>query len=262
MEHSADSPSSTEANTDRPILELRNVSKNHDKRGTTLNVLRDVSLKVPAGAFVSLVGPSGCGKSSILRLVTGLDTAYDGEVLVNGKPVHGPGRDRAIVFQDHRLLPWLTVKENVDLAIPPEVRTERHAITQAAIDLVGLGGFASARPHELSGGMAQRASIARALAARPKILLLDEPLGALDALSRGRLQAELLAIWEREAITSLLVTHDVEEAIFLSTHVAILTPRPGRVRRVVEIDLPRPRDRLSPAFIDLREEILSELHAM
>lgn len=242
-------------------LSLAGVGKTFTVDGAPLTVLSNIDLDVRPGEFVSLVGPSGCGKSTILRLVMGLDAPTVGRVEVDGRPVDGPGAERGLVFQDHRLLPWLTVEDNVALALdalrlPP---AERRARAADYVRLVGLAGFEKAYPHQLSGGMAQRAAIARGLAPEPRILLLDEPLGAVDALTRSHLQDELLRIWRERRVTTLMVTHDVEEAVYLSDRVVVLAPRPGRIERILDIDLPRPRRRGDPAFAALKEEVLSVL---
>ncbi len=242
-------------------LELRGVSKTYAVDGKPLLVLQDINLVVNPGEFVTIVGASGCGKSTILRLVVGLDDNYDGDILLDGRPITGPGLERSIVFQEHRLLPWLTVEQNVGLSLDVTgiSRAERDRIVRDHIGLVGLRGFEKAYPRQLSGGMSQRAAIARGLVTRPEILLLDEPLGALDSLTRSYLQLELLRIWRQEKVTVVMVTHDVEEAVFLSDKVVILAPRPGRLRKVIPIDLPHPRDRVNPAFGHYRKEILEYL---
>jgi ABC-type nitrate/sulfonate/bicarbonate transport system ATPase subunit len=241
-------------------LVLRRVSKNFVLHGETLPVLEGIDLEARPGSFTAIVGASGCGKSTLLRLIVGLDADYQGEILFDGAEVRAPGRDRGIVFQDHRLFPWLTVEQNVALGLaaaklePAEVarRVEEH------LALVGLEGFARAFPHQLSGGMAQRAAIARALIARPQILVLDEPLGALDALTRLHLQIELQRLWAHEGITMILVTHDIEEALFLGERVLVMEPRPGRIRRRIDVPLSFPRDRASEPFLRLKRELLAE----
>jgi sulfonate transport system ATP-binding protein len=242
-------------------IEIGRVSKSFALNATKVPALRDISLVVAPGAFVTLVGPSGCGKSTLLRLIAGLDTADGGTVRVGGKPVDGPGLDRGMVFQDHRLFPWLTVERNILLSLrkAPYPAPDKRRIVRELIELVGLQGFEQAQPHQLSGGMSQRAAIARALAPRPDVLLLDEPFGALDSLTRAQLQAEFLRIWWHESITMLMVTHDVEEAVFLSDRVIVLEPRPGRIKRAIDIPLAKPRRRSDPAFIALKEEILDLL---
>jgi len=244
-------------------VEISRVAKAFVVDGRRLEALRDVTLTVEEDSFVSLVGPSGCGKSTLLRLVAGLDVADAGGIRVGGRPVAGPGLDRGMVFQDHRLFPWLTVERNIRLSLRRTSYTDRQKqkIVRDLIALVGLVGFEQALPHQLSGGMSQRAAIARALAPHPDILLLDEPFGALDQLTRARLQNEFLRIWEHEGITIVMVTHDVEEAVFLSDRVVVIEPRPGRIRRTLDIGLPRPRPRADPAFIAVKEEILAELNA-
>jgi sulfonate transport system ATP-binding protein len=242
-------------------LALRHVSKSYQVNRQPLPVLQDISLTVEPGQFVTLVGASGCGKSTILRLVVGLDTAYVGEILLDGRPITGPGLERSIVFQEHRLLPWLTIEQNIALGLDADKRSpeERFKTVQEHIGLVGLKGFEKAFPRQLSGGMAQRAAIARALVTQPEILLLDEPLGALDSLTRSYLQQELLRIWRQENVTVVMVTHDVEEAVFLSDKIVILAPRPGRIRKIVNVDLPHPRNRVDPVFGALRKEVLEHL---
>jgi ABC-type nitrate/sulfonate/bicarbonate transport system ATPase subunit len=243
-------------------LEIRGVSKAYEVDGRILPVLQDVTFSVAPGAFVSIVGASGCGKSTLLRLIVGLDADYRGDILLDGRTIAGTSLARGIVFQDHRLLPWLTLDQNVSLALanlPWSAAEKRNAVGEH-IALVGLAGFEKAYPHQLSGGMAQRAAIARGLVTRPAILLLDEPLGALDALTRLRLQDELLQIWERERVTMILVTHDVEEAIYLADKVLVM--RPGRIASEIEVDLPEPRDRASHEFVTLRQRILVDMETL
>ena len=225
-----------------------------------LQVLDNIDLHVPAGRFISIVGASGCGKSTLLRLVLGLDAQYEGQILLDGQPISGTGRERGIVFQDHRLFPWLTVEQNIAVGLrnaPLSAKQKREQVAEH-VALVGLEGFEKSFPHQISGGMAQRVAIARGLVNRPRVLLLDEPFGALDALTRSRLQNELQRIWQKERITMLLVTHDVEEAVFLGDRVVVMQPSPGRIRRIVEVDLPHPRNRSDPAFIALRDDVLGD----
>ena len=249
--------------TERGSLELRDVSKSYVVDNQELKVLDHVNLKVSPGEFISIVGPSGCGKSTLLRLVVGLDDDYQGQILLDGERIAGTSLGRGIVFQDHRLLPWLTLEQNVDLALensgwPAE---QRRQSVREHIELVGLKGFETVYPHQLSGGMSQRAAIARGLVYRPEVLLLDEPLGALDALTRLRLQEELLRIWKAEKVTMLLVTHDVEEAIYLSDRIIVMHSGPGRIASDIRVDLPWPRDRASHAFADVRRQILLDMDA-
>ncbi|MCY1276095.1 Aliphatic sulfonates import ATP-binding protein SsuB [compost metagenome] len=242
-------------------LELQGVGKTYQVDGQPLEVLADIHLRVRKGEFICLVGASGCGKSTILRLVVGLEPPTQGRLLLDGRQLLGPGLDRGIVFQEHRLFPWLTVEENVLLGLDASSQSKERKVAMARehIELVGLQGFEKAYPTQLSGGMAQRAAIARGLVARPKILLLDEPLGALDSLTRTSLQEELLRIWRQDRTTTIMVTHDVEEAVYLADRVVVMDPRPGRIRRIVDIDLPRPRQRGSAEFAALKSAVLNEL---
>jgi sulfonate transport system ATP-binding protein len=242
-------------------LDLRGVSKSFFVDASEVHALANVSFSVAPGEFVSIVGPSGCGKSTLLRLVAGLEFPDAGEVLFDDERVNGPSLRRGIVFQDHRLFPWLTVEANVAVGLLRSTlpKGQQREIARALISLVGLNGFENAYPHQLSGGMAQRASIARSLAARPQILLLDEPLGALDSLTRGQMQAELLRIWQHEAVTMLMVTHDVAEAVFLSDRIVVMDRNPGRLRRIVDVDLAKPRHRLDPGVISLTEGLVDLL---
>jgi sulfonate transport system ATP-binding protein len=248
------------ADTDADSLVLRHVTKDFEIEGKPLRVLENFSLSVRPGEFVSIVGASGCGKSTLLRLLAGLDTDYDGDILVDGRPVVGPSLERGLVFQDHRLFPWLTVEDNIAMAFEARkiAKPEKERLIREQIALVGLQGFEKAYPHQLSGGMAQRAAIARALVNQPKMLLLDEPLAALDAFTRLHLQKELQRIWLTKGITMVLVTHDIDEAVFLGDRVVILQPRPGRIRRIIDVDLSHPRDREDDGFTALRREILKE----
>ena len=249
-------------------LTLENISKRFASRPgstTQLQVLDNIQLDIAPGEFISIVGASGCGKSTLLRLILGLDEEYDGRILINGQPIAGTGLERGIVFQDHRLFPWLNVEQNVAVGLKNSVLSsaEKRDTVREHIELVGLQDFIDAYPHQISGGMAQRVAIARGLVNRPSVLLLDEPLGALDALTRARLQGELQNIWAKEKITMILVTHDVDEAVFLGDRVVVMQPNPGRIRRILDVDLPRPRNRSDSRFIALRDDVLSdfaELH--
>ena len=244
-------------------IRIRNVSKRYaqqDEANGTLLVLDDISLDIAQGEFVSVLGASGCGKSTLLRLVAGLDRDFRGDISVDGERVRDTSLERGIVFQDHRLFPWLTASQNILAALrnaPLSTQQKRDAVAEH-VALVGLEGFEHAYPHQLSGGMAQRVAIARGLVNRPRVLLLDEPFGALDALTRGRLQNELQRIWQHERITMILVTHDVDEAIYLGDRVVTMAPRPGRVKRIAHVDLPRPRERSDARFVRLREQILAD----
>jgi sulfonate transport system ATP-binding protein len=241
-------------------LSIVNVSKKYKVSGREFPVLEDISLDIAPGEFVSVVGSSGCGKSTLLRLVMGLDNGYQGEILLDGVKIKGPGLDRGIVFQEHRLFPWLNVEKNIGLALqnsPLSPAARRDAIREH-IELVGLVGFEKALPNQLSGGMSQRVAIARALVNRPEILLLDEPFGALDAINRTKLQAELQRIWQVEGITMVLVTHDVEEAVFLGDRIVVMQQRPGRIKRIVPVTKPHPRTRNDFDLLQIRESVVAE----
>lgn len=223
--------------------------------------LDSVSLSLAAGELVSLVGPSGCGKSTLLRLIAGLDAPDSGELLVGSEPIIDPSAERGLVFQDPNLFPWLTVRRNIEAGLVARgvLREQRHEVDEF-MRLVGLETFADAYPHHLSGGMAQRVALARALINHPKVLLLDEPLGALDAFTRMRMQDEVVRLWQARGTTMLLVTHDIDEAIYMSDRIVIMTQRPGRIERIIPITLDRPRDRSSAEFLQLRGQILELLH--
>ena len=241
-------------------LAIQGLNKQYEVKGQALPVLQDINLEIARGEFLSIVGSSGCGKSTLLRLIVGLEDEYQGEILLDGQRIAGTSLNRGIVFQEHRLFPWLTVEKNVALGLLNSSLTEaaKRETVREHIELVGLQGFESAYPHQLSGGMSQRVAIARALVNRPEILVLDEPFGALDALTRSHLQQELRRIWQQEGITMILVTHDVEEAVYLGDRVVVMEPRPGRIRRIVPVGLAHPRDRQSSAFNAIKEDVLGE----
>jgi sulfonate transport system ATP-binding protein len=242
-------------------LQIGAVSKQFRVNGTPLNVLDSVDLSVAPGEFLTIVGASGCGKSTLLRLIAGLDTGFQGEIILDGERVTRPSLDRGLVFQEPRLFPWLTVAQNIALGLLNAglSKAARNRAVSEHIALVGLTGFQDAYPHQLSGGMAQRVAIARGLVNRPGVLLLDEPFGALDALTRARLQDELQRIWAAEGITMLLVTHDVEEAVYLGDRVVVMAPRPGRIAATFDVLQPRPRDRSSPVLARLRDRVMAAL---
>ncbi|TBU90565.1 ABC transporter ATP-binding protein [Phytopseudomonas dryadis] len=244
-----------------PIVSFDKVGKFFPVEGGELEAIREFSLQIAEGESIAILGSSGCGKSTLLRLLIGLDRQFRGSIRIDGKAVDGIGSESAIVFQEHRLFPWLSVAQNIELGLVNEglTQAERLRRVDEFVHLVGLDGFQRAYPHQLSGGMAQRVAIARGLVCSPRILLLDEPFGALDALTRQQMQEELLSIRERAGITSLLVTHDVEEAIFLADRVVVMAPRPGRIKRIVDIDLPHPRNRNGYDFQQLREDLLFQL---
>lgn len=240
----------------RGEVAVRGLSKSFALNGQRLNVLRDIQLDIAGGDSLAIVGASGCGKTTLLRILAGLDSPDRGEVLIDGISVTGVGRERAVIFQEPRLLPWLTVLQNVAFGL--QARGEAEARARRYICLVGLNDFIDAMPRQLSGGMAQRVGIARALTVQPEILLLDEPFGALDAMTKLTMQVELARIWAEEKVTMVLVTHDLEEAIFLANRVLILPKDKGGVPQLLQIDLPRPRDRNEADFVATRRKLLAE----
>jgi NitT/TauT family transport system ATP-binding protein len=254
------------ARAERPIagaaLDIDRVSHAFDIDGQVLPVLNNVSFSVAPGEFVALLGPSGCGKSTLLRLVAGLDAPRAGTLREDGVPITRPYPSRVVVFQDPTLFPWRTVWQNVALGLQAQgILKRERARVDAALDLVGLGGFRNAYPHQLSGGMAQRVALARALVNDPRILVLDEPLGKLDSLTRLTMQTEILSLWQRSGFTTLLVTHDVEEAVFLATRIIVFSDRPATIKAEIDVDRPYPRHRGDPALADLRRRILGLLGA-
>jgi NitT/TauT family transport system ATP-binding protein len=241
-------------------LDIEQVSHAFDIDGAELPVLSDVSISVEPGEFVALLGPSGCGKSTLLRLVAGLDKPKAGTLREDVARITRPHPSRVVVFQDPTLFPWRTVWDNVALGLEAQgiLKSQRHRV-DAALDLVGLSSFRNAYPHQLSGGMAQRVALARALVNDPKILILDEPLGKLDSLTRITMQAELVSLWQRKGFTTLLVTHDAEEALVLANRVIVFSDRPARVKADIRVDRPYPRHRGDPYLADLRRQILGLL---
>jgi NitT/TauT family transport system ATP-binding protein len=242
-------------------LDIAGVSHQFVLKGAPLPVLDDISLQVAPGDFVALLGPSGCGKSTLLRLVAGLERPSAGRITGDGEDITGPDPSRVVVFQDPTLYPWRTVRQNA--ALGPQAQGRRGAAAEQSVDdalrVVGLAGFADAYPHQLSGGMAQRAALARALVNEPRLLILDEPLGKLDSLTRLTMQGELVRLWQRSDFTALLVTHDVEEALLMATHVVVLSERPARVVARLSVDRPYPRHRDDPHLIALRQKVLQML---
>ena len=247
-------------------LAIKGVSRAFAGRHGTdpVQALAPVDLQVADNDFITILGPSGCGKSTLLRIVAGLDRPSTGEVLLDGRPVTGPGPDRGMVFQTYTLFPWLTVRENVAFGLREQgmARAERHRVAERFLARVGLEGFAGHYPKQLSGGMQQRTALARALANDPAILLLDEPFGALDNQTRALMQELLLGIWEQDRKTVLFVTHDIEEAIFMASRVVVVTARPGRIKAELPVPLPHPRDyriKTSPEFQALKARLTEEI---
>jgi sulfonate transport system ATP-binding protein len=240
-------------------LSINRLAKQFTIDAGIVQALADITLRVEPGEFISIVGASGCGKSTLLRIIVGLDSASSGEVLLGDEPISTPGVERGMVFQEARLLPWMTVEDNIAFGCRNETpAAEKRRVVAEHIQLVGLAGFEKAFPHQLSGGMQQRVSIARALVNRPKVLLLDEPFGALDAMTRITMQQEVLRIWEVEKTTMILVTHDIDEAIYLGDRVVVMSSRPGTINKIVPVTLPRPRDRSDYDFVQIRKEIYAE----
>ncbi|MFN8983037.1 MAG: ABC transporter ATP-binding protein [Alphaproteobacteria bacterium] len=246
-----------------PILDLRHVGKVYELNDQRIEALRDANLVVEKGEFVCLIGASGCGKSTLLRIVAGFEPPSAGEALMWDKPITGPAPDRGMVFQDYGLFPWLSVRQNIGFGPASRglPKAELRTLVDRFVDMVGLSRFADAYPHQLSGGMKQRVAIARVLANDAEMVLMDEPFGALDAMTRERLQDELLDIWQRTKLTVLFVTHSIEEAIFLADRVVVMEPGPGRIASEHRIELPRPRDVSSPEFNAVRRDLSARLHS-
>lgn len=243
-------------------IEVRNVCKAfYNKRGEELQALVNISLDVYQGEFVCLLGPSGCGKSTLLNIMAGFDTPSLGEVRIDGNKVNGPDPRYITIFQDYGLFPWRSVLGNVEYGL--EVRgvplRERRETAMKYIQMVGLQGFLHSHPHELSGGMRQRVAIARALAVDPEIIFMDEPFGALDAMTRLKMQEEIARIWQEKQKTIIFVTHDIDEAVYLADRIVVMTPHPGRIKNIIDVPIGRSRDRTGYDFIKLRDIIYSEL---
>ena len=243
-------------------IKIENVSKSFQNTdGTVVNALNEVNLSVKAGSFISLIGPSGCGKTTLLRAIAGLNLADKGTVYLDGEPVTKPGHERGFAFQQANLYPWLSIEKNIAIGLKARgIYKQKKGDVKEYIEMVGLKGFENSYPHQLSGGMNQRASLARALVGHPKVLLLDEPLGALDAFTRMNMQDEILRIWKEQKMTMIMVTHDVDEAVYLSDQVVIMTPRPAKIEQVINIELGRPRSRGSNDFLKYRTQILEILN--
>lgn len=240
-------------------LEIRDLKQSFSKDdGSKLVVLENLSLKVRDEEFVCILGSSGCGKTTLLRLIAGLDTAQSGSIILDGEEMKGASPKVGMVFQEYSLFPWRTVIDNIAFGLEMQGMStdERYKIAEHYLDLVNLTHFRDSFPSELSGGMRQRVAVARALALDPVLLLMDEPFGALDAQTRNKLQMELLDIWEETKKTIVFITHSVDEAVFISDRIIILTPRPGRICRIIDVNLPRPRERTSVEFASVRREVL------
>jgi NitT/TauT family transport system ATP-binding protein len=243
------------------VINITHLSKVFIRDRRRIIALDDFGLEVREGEFVCLLGPSGCGKTTVLRIVAGLEAKSGGSAKVEGKEVRDAGPDRGMVFQEFALFPWRTVRKNIEfgLEVKHVLETDRADVSKKLIEFVGLKGFEDAHPRELSGGMKQRVAIARALANDPKVLLMDEPFGSLDAQTRNLMQKELLRIWSARRKTVLFVTHSVEEAVYLADRIVVMTARPGKVREIIDVPLSRPRDRTSREFITIRSKVLGEL---
>lgn len=236
-------------------LSIQNVNKSFTVDGQKVDVLKDINLEVQEGEFISIVGHSGCGKSTLLKIIAGLEKNDTGLVTVDGKEVNGPGMDRGMIFQEHRLFPWMSIEKNVQLGLKGLSKEEKTKLSDQYLELVKLSEFKKAYPSQLSGGMSQRAAIARSLVSQPEVLLLDEPFGALDALTKIELQEELLKIRERFHNTMLMVTHDIEEAVYLADRIVVMSARPGRIKDVIKVELGTYRDRGGSDFAHYKKKI-------
>lgn len=241
------------------ILEVEHLDKTFHINNEDVPVLQDFNLKIEKGEFISIVGPSGCGKSTLLKLISTLEKKDKGVIKIDGREVNQVSEKSSMIFQEARLMPWLTVEKNIDFVIPKSVsKADRKALIDKNIELVGLSKFRKALPSQLSGGMQQRVSIARGLVTNPELLLLDEPFGALDAFTRMTMQQELLNIWREEKNSMILVTHDIDEAIYLSTRIVIMSERPGRIKKIIKVNLTGQRERSSEEFLHIRKAVLEE----
>ena len=236
-------------------LSIQNVNKSFTVDGQKVDVLKDINLEVQKGEFFAIVGHSGCGKSTLLKIIAGLEKNDTGLVTVDGKEVNGPGMDRGMIFQEHRLFPWMSIEKNVQLGLKGLSKEEKTKLSDQYLELVKLSEFKKAYPSQLSGGMSQRAAIARSLVSQPEVLLLDEPFGALDALTKIELQEELLKIRERFHNTMLMVTHDIEEAVYLTDRIVVMSARPGRIKDVIKVELGTYRDRGGSDFAHYKKKI-------
>lgn len=240
-------------------IELKKVNKFFDNNGEDFQVLRDIDLEIEKGEFICFVGASGCGKSTLLRSIAGLEVNYQGSITVDGKEIKKPEKQRGMVFQEPRLFPWMNVGQNIGYVLDIKDKETKRKKVEEFVNMVGLKGFENSLPKELSGGMAQRAGIARALANEPEVLLMDEPFGALDALTKIQLQQTVRKIHNESHQTTIMVTHDIEEAVFLADRIVIFTNRPGSIRRIINVDLPADRDRNSIEFVNVRKKVFDSI---
>lgn len=239
-------------------VSINEVSKYFSKQTGTVQVLENINFQLEKGDFVTVIGPSGCGKSTLLKIVAGLDNDFEGEIIIDGERITKPSKKQGFIFQEHRLFPWLTVEENIaaDLSLKDKYVKDK---VKEWVAIVRLDGFEKSYPKEISGGMSQRVAIARALLRDPSVLLLDEPFGALDAFTRSHLQEVLLNIWEQKKTTMIFVTHDIDEAIYLSNRIVIMSAKPGEIHKVIENNLSYPRNKTSQSFQQLRTKVLQQL---
>ena len=243
------------------ILEIKNINRTYKDEDNIVEALNDINFSIKKGEFVSIIGSSGCGKTTLLRLIAGLDKAQSGEILLDGEKITAPDPKRGYVFQQGSLFEWLTVENNIAAGLKARhiYKENKHKVAEY-INLIGLNGFENAYPHQISGGMAQRVAIARALINDPEVLLLDEPMGALDSFTRADIQNKLLEIRKTNNATMILVTHDIDEALYLSDRIVIMTPRPGKISEVVDVEIPHPRHRGGAEFLAGRKKLLQRFH--
>ena len=243
------------------VVNVRSLWKQFPARsgGGAVDVLENINLEVRAGEFIVIVGPSGCGKSTLLSIIAGFQTLTSGDLLVEGEPVNGPDKRRLFVFQENAVFPWLTVERNIGFGLSHLPAAKRVEIVRHYVDLVGLTGFEHAYPRELSGGMRQRTEIARVLAANPDIIFMDEPFGALDYITRLKLRADLVRLWQKEKKTILFVTHDIDESVQLADRIVVMSRRPATIAKIIDADLPRPRDMDSAGYIQVRDEVFAAM---
>ncbi len=238
-------------------VSIHEVSKYFSKQTGTVQVLENINFQLEKGDFVTVIGPSGCGKSTLLKIIAGLDNDFEGEIIIDGERITKPSKKQGFIFQEHRLFPWLTVEENIaaDLSLKDKYVKDK---VKEWVEIVRLDGFEKSYPKEISGGMSQRVAIARALLRDPNVLLLDEPFGALDAFTRSHLQEVLLNIWEQKKTTMIFVTHDIDEAIYLSNRIVIMSAKPGKIHKAIENNLPYPRSKTSESFQEIRKKVLQQ----